>query len=51
MGGNKDNIKEISEEYVDFNPAVEYSIIPGTCHLPQLEKPADVLNNISTFLS
>lgn len=50
-GGNKDNIKEISEEYVDFNPAVEYSIIPGTCHLPQLEKPADVLNNISTFLS
>lgn len=50
-GGHKNHIEEILKEYVDYNPAIEYTIINGTNHLPQLEKPAELLSNISTFLS
>lgn len=50
-GDHKKHIKEILLEYIDYNPAIEYSIIKGTNHLPQLEKPADLLFNISTFFT
>ena len=50
-GDHKEHIKEIFLEYVNYNPAIEYFVIKGTSHLPQLEKPADFLSNISTFLA
>lgn len=50
-GDHKENIKELLLEYINYNPAIEYSIIDGTSHLPQLEKPAEFLSNISTFLA
>lgn len=52
IGGNKkENIKDILSEYVTYNPAVEYSIIDDTNHLPHLEKPADFLSNVNTFFA
>lgn len=48
-GDHKDNIKEIFMEYVNQNPAIEHSVIAGTKHLPQLEKPAEFLSDVSTF--
>ena len=50
-GSQKEDIKETLSEYVSCNPAIEYSIISGTNHLPQLEKPAEFLSNLSTFFT
>ncbi len=50
-GSNKIYIEEILSEYVNYNPAIEYSILPGTSHLPQLEKPAEFLSNLYTFFA
>lgn len=50
-GSEKDHIDELLQEYVTYNPAIEYSIIPNTKHLPHLEKPAEFLSNVSTFFS
>lgn len=50
-GQQKEHIEDVFLEYVNYNPAIEYSIINGTNHLPQLEKPEDFLSNIFTFLS
>jgi len=50
-GSHRKHIKEILLEYVNYNPAIEYSIISGTSYLPQLEKPAEFLSNIATFLA
>lgn len=49
-GGNKKYRKQIFEEYISYNPAIEYFIIPGTSHLPQLEKPAEFLSYAAAFL-
>ena len=50
LGGSfEDNIEDIFAEYKLHNPAVEYTIIPNTKHLPQLESPQEVLNVISTY--
>lgn len=50
-GSHKEHIKDVFLEYIDYNPAIEYCIISGTSHLPQLEKPAEFLSNIFTFLA
>ncbi|MCI8887486.1 MAG: alpha/beta fold hydrolase [Hungatella sp.] len=50
-GEKKDQIKDIFLEYVDCNPAIEYSLISDTKHLPHMEKPAELLANIHTFFS
>ena len=50
-GEKKPQIKEIIQEYVSHNPAIEYSIVTSTNHLPQLEKPAEFLSNLTTFFS
>lgn len=50
-GEKKEHIKDLLAEYVDYNPAIEYSIIKNTKHLPQMEKPTDFLINVNTFFS
>lgn len=45
------DIKEIIADYTDLNPAIESTILNGTKHLPQLEKPAELLSQIRIFLS
>lgn len=52
IGGEKQNhIKELLTEYVDYNPAIEYSIIKDTKYFPHIEKPAEFLLNVNTFFS
>lgn len=52
VGGDSiDFIEELLNEYREYNPAVEYTIIHHTKHLPQLEKPYDVLQAVETYLS
>lgn len=48
-GSKKELIKEIFTEYVDYNPAIEYSVIDDAKHLPHMERPADFLANVRTF--
>lgn len=50
-GEGVEQIKRILEEYEEYNPAIEYSIIPHTRKLPQLEKPGDILNLMHIFFS
>lgn len=45
------DINEIITDYTDLNPSIENTIIKGTKHLPQLEKPAELLSQIKIFLS
>ena len=50
-GGAIDDIGECMEEYKEYNPAVEYAVVPNTKLLPHLEKPAEVFDMIQTYLS
>ena len=50
-GVEEDNIKEISDGYVYYNPSIEASFINDTKHLPQIEKPKALLNQINIFFS
>ncbi len=50
-GGLQNNIKELILEYIKYNPAIEYSIIEGTRHLPHVEKPAEFLSYVRTFFT
>lgn len=49
-GENKDDIKTTVENYIYYNSAIEISYIESTKQLPHLEKPEEVLSQISTFL-
>ena len=42
---------EIAQEYQMYNSAIEYSLIPKTKHLPQLENPEKVLDAVNIFFS
>ena len=44
-------MEEIAQEYQQYNSAVEYSLIPKTKHLPQLESPEKVLDAVKIFFS
>lgn len=50
-GASLDHIKELMEEYKEYNPAVETAYISNTKHIPHLEKPTEVYELIQTFLS
>ncbi|MEY8339383.1 alpha/beta hydrolase [Lachnospiraceae bacterium 62-35] len=50
-GMEKTSIKQIIEEYKLWNPAIEYTFIPNTKHLPQLENPCKLLEYIYIFFS
>lgn len=50
-GKEEDCIQNIILEYVNCNPAIEYSVISHARHLPHMEKPAEFLINVNTFFS
>lgn len=50
-GEDENNMEEIAKEYQTLNSAIEYSLIPKTKHLPQLENPEKVLETIRIFFS
>lgn len=51
IGGQKEkDIQTIIENYKYYNPAIEEIFIPETKHLPQLEAPDAVLEQIDMFL-
>jgi len=43
--------KELLEEYTNYNPAIEYALIPDVKLLPQMEKPVQLLTMIHTYFS
>lgn len=51
IGGEKEkDIKTTIENYKYYNAAIEDVYVPGTKHLPQLEAPDEVLEQIKIFL-
>lgn len=52
IGGAKEpDILDTIRDYTECNPAVEFSLIPDTKFLPQLEKPQEVAEIIQVFFS
>ena len=49
-GEEEENIKTTIENYKYYNAAIEDVYIPETKHLPQLEAPDAVLEQINMFL-
>lgn len=50
-GAGMDNIKDLLNEYTIYNPAIEYTLLPDTKYLPQLEKPAEFVSTVKMFFS
>ena len=51
IGGEKEkDIKTTIENYKYYNAAIEEVYIPNTKHLPQLETPDEILEQIKIFL-
>lgn len=51
IGGDKEgDIETTIENYSYYNPSIESTTIPKTKHLPQLEAPKEVLEQITIFL-
>ena len=50
-GGAEKDISDNIENYNYYNGAIESVIIPETSHLPQVERPEEVISNIEVFLS
>jgi pimeloyl-ACP methyl ester carboxylesterase len=50
-GAEEKNGEEIMESYVQLNPAIETAIIPKAKHLPQLEAPGKLLEQIAIFFA
>lgn len=52
IGGSEEpGINSTILEYKAYNSAIESSIIPKTKHLPQLEQPASLLDQVRLFIS
>lgn len=49
-GANANDIETTVENYIYYNSAIEIAYIKNTKQLPHLEKPEDVLEQISTFI-
>lgn len=50
-GENKNEIKNIIENYIYYNNAIEAAYIPKSKQLPHLEKPEQILSCLDTYLS
>jgi len=50
-GEREENIGNIIDEYVYYNQSIETSVISDAKHLPQLEKPEEVLEICSIFFT
>jgi len=52
IGGEKENeIDTNIENYLYYNNAIEYQIVKNTAHLPHIEKPEEIIEDIEVFLS
>lgn len=52
IGGSAiENITELLSEYTIYNPAIEYTLIPDTKHLPQIECPQEFISAVNIFFS
>lgn len=52
IGGEyEEKILEIFDDYIELNPSIETEIIEKTKHLPQLEKPEDIINLCKLYLN
>lgn len=51
MGENKDDNKNIAENYIYYNNAIEAAYIPNSKQLPHLEKPEKTLSCLDMYLS
>ena len=49
-GAKEDDIKTTIDNYSYYNPSIESYIIPKTKHLPQLESPKELLEQVEIFL-
>lgn len=49
-GAKEDDIETTIANYAYYNPSIESTTIPKTKHLPQLESPEDVLEQVTIFL-
>lgn len=49
-GENKEDIKNIIDNYIYYNNAIEASYIAKTKHLPHLERPEEVLKALDLYL-
>ncbi len=47
----KPYVDETISNYEELNPSIEHSILDGTKHLPQLEKPDELLSLIKIYIS
>lgn len=50
-GAGMENIKDQLDEYTIYNPAIEYTLIPDTKMLPQMERPTEFLSTVKMFFS
>lgn len=50
-GAAVENIDDLLNEYTVYNPAIEYTLIPASKHLPQLESPAEFVSAVKLFFS
>lgn len=51
VGESKKDIRNISDNYIYYNNAIEVTYIPDTKQLPHLEKPEEVLSCLDMYLS
>jgi hypothetical protein len=49
-GEEKENIREIIDEYQKINPSIEYALISETAEYPHIEKPKAFLENARIYL-
>lgn len=49
-GEEEPGAKEIIENYVEFNPAIEYTTIRESKHFPQLENPNEFLRSLKIYM-
>lgn len=50
-GAQEPDIKHTIQEYQELNPAVEYALIPRSKHLPQLERPEQLVKQLLILFS
>lgn len=50
-GEEREHAIDIMKEYKEYNSAIEYSTIPKTKYLPQLENPSELLKIITMFFA
>lgn len=50
-GAGVENISDLLDEYTVYNSAIEYTLIPATKLLPQIERPNEFISTINMFFS